>query len=282
MGAPIGLVGELAPTNRNSIREWSATGGSLLLGAPLILLIGLAIVALFLGTSPAAVADQLHDSAARDAILLSLKTTLASLVIVVVFGTGLAITIHRSPPWLASGLEVIVTLPAIMPPSVAGIALLLAFGRQGLLGSHFDALGIRIAFTPFAVVMAQVFVATPFYVREVASALGSVDRSLIEAARIDGAGSMRAATSVLLPICAPFIIVGAVLAWARSVGEFGATILFAGNLPGLTQTVPLAIYLGFESNLEQAKALAVLLMICAVFVLVLLRILLRKQIRFAH
>jgi len=275
-------VGELAAPNRAAIKSWTATGGSLLLGAPLLLLISFSILALFLGTSPSEIAAQLRDSNAQDAIILSLKTTLASLVAVVMFGTGVALAIHRSPVWLASILEVIVTLPAIMPPSVAGIALLLAFGRQGLLGSHFDALGIRIAFTPLAVVMAQAFVATPFYVRELANALGAVDPDVLDAARIDGAGPSRIAGSILLPISAPFIVGGATLAWARSVGEFGATILFAGNLPGVTQTVPLAIYIGFESNLELAKALAVVLMLCAILVLVLLRVVLRRQMTFAH
>jgi len=253
-----------------------------LLGAPLLLLLALSILALFLGTSPASVLAQLHDPAARDAIALSVKTTLVSLAAIVVFGTGLAFSIHRAPVWLSASLEVIVTLPAIMPPSVAGLALLLAFGRQGLLGSHFDALGIRIAFTPVAVIMAQVFVATPFYVREVASALSSVEPSVLEAAKIDGAGSAKVATGILLPISLPFVVGGAVLAWARSVGEFGATILFAGNLPGVTQTVPLAIYLGFESNLDQAKSLAVVLMICSIAVLALLRLVLRRQMTFAH
>lgn len=215
-------------------------------------------------------------------MMLSLKTTFVSLAAVVVFGTGLAVAIYRAPAWLAGAIEVVVTLPAIMPPSVAGIALLLAFGRQGLLGSHFDALGIRIAFTPIAVVMAQAFVATPFFVREAATGLKAVDLQTIEAARIDGAGPARIAMSILLPVSAPFLVGGAVLAWARSVGEFGATILFAGNLPGVTQTVPLAIYLGFESNMEQAKALAISLMICAIVVLVALRIVLRRQMTFAH
>jgi len=252
------------------------------LGAPLLLLIALSILALFLGTTPADVLAQLHDPAARDAIALSVKTTLVSLAAIVVFGTGLAFAIHRAPGWLSGTLEVIVTIPAIMPPSVAGLALLLAFGREGLLGSHFDALGIRIAFTPIAVVMAQTFVATPFYVREVANALNAVDPAMMEAARIDGAGPFRVATGILLPISMPFVIGGAILAWARSVGEFGATILFAGNLPGVTQTVPLAIYMGFESNLAQAKSLATVLMLCSILVLILLRIVLRRQMTFAH
>ncbi len=275
-------MGELASQNRLALAPWTATGGSLLLGAPLLLLIGLAILALFAGASPSDVISQLHDPSAVQAIVLSLKTTLVSLAAVVVFGTGLALAIHRAPAWLSGGLEVIVTLPAIMPPSVAGVALLLAFGRQGLLGSHFEAWGIRVAFTPLAVVMAQAFVATPFYVREAATALSAIDPSILEAARIDGAGSARLARSVVLPISAPFLIGGAVLAWARSVGEFGATILFAGSMPGVTQTVPLAIYLGFESNLDQAKALAVILMLCAIGILVLLRLVLRRPMTFAH
>lgn len=275
-------MGELAAQHRSAIKSWSATGGSLFLGAPLLLLIALSILALFLGTTPADVLAQLHDPAARDAIALSVKTTLVSLAAIVVFGTGLAFAIHRAPGWLSGTLEVIVTIPAIMPPSVAGLALLLAFGREGLLGSHFDALGIRIAFTPIAVVMAQTFVATPFYVREVANALNAVDPAMMEAARIDGAGPFRVATGILLPISMPFVIGGAILAWARSVGEFGATILFAGNLPGVTQTVPLAIYMGFESNLAQAKSLATVLMLCSILVLILLRIVLRRQMTFAH
>jgi molybdate transport system permease protein len=272
----------LASSNRFSIGSAAASGGALLLALPLLLLIVLAIAAIFIGTPLSDVFGQLHDDIAREAVLLSLKTTAITLAAIVLFGTGLAICIHRAPPWLAGAMEVMVTLPAIMPPSVAGIALLLAFGRQGLLGSTFDALGIRIAFTTVAVIMAQVFVATPFYVREVATALNGVDRNMLEAARIDGAGPARLARSIIFPLIMPFVVSGAVLSWARSVGEFGATILFAGSLPGVTQTVPLAIYLGFETDLGRAKALAVLLMLCAIVVLLLVRLLLRKQMKFAH
>lgn len=260
----------------------TATTGSLLLGAPLLLLIGLAILALFVTTSPSDVAAGIHNPAVRDAVWLSLKTTAVSLACVVGFGTGLALAIHRTPKWLAGSIEVLVTLPAIMPPSVAGLALLLAFGRQGLMGDSLNAMGIRIAFTPIAVVMAQIFVATPFYVREVTTALAAIDPSFVEAARLDGAGPRQLASRVMLPIALPFVLGGAILAWARSVGEFGATILFAGNLEGVTQTVPLAIYLGFESDLSQAKALAVLLMIVAIAVLAMLRLTLRRQMSFAH
>lgn len=275
-------MGELAPKNRVSLERWLFTGGSLLLGAPLLLLVGLAIAALFLGTPVSDLSAQLQEPTAKEAIWLSLKTTLASVLIVAVFGTGVALAIYRAPRWLAAILEVIVTLPAIMPPSVAGIALLMAFGRQGLLGAQIDALGIRIAFTPTAVVMAQAFVATPFFVRELANGLKSIQPSVLEAARIDGSTGLRTATSILIPLAGPFLLGGAVLAWARALGEFGATILFAGNLPGVTQTAPLAIYLGFESNMDQAKAIAVLLMVCAVVILALLRLVFRRQMAFAH
>lgn len=256
--------------------------GWLLLGAPLLLLIALALVALFLQTSKAELETELRDPTTLAAVWLSLKTTLASVAAIVVFGTGLALAIHRAPAWLANALEVVITLPAIMPPSVAGIALLLAFGRQGLLGSSFETLGIRVAFTPFAVVMAQTFVATPFYVRELTNGLDAVDPAMLEAARIDGAGNLKTTTAILLRISMPFILGGAILAWARAVGEFGATILFAGNLPGVTQTMPLAIYLGFESNLAQAKALALLLLTSAIAVLVLFKLVFRRQMTFAH
>lgn len=275
-------MGELSPGKRSRAGEWTFTGASLLLGAPLLILVVAALAALVLGTPLSDVVAQLQEEGARQAILLSLVTTLASLAAVIVFGTGLALAIHRAPSWLAGILEVTVTLPAILPPSVAGIALLLAFGRQGMLGSHFDAMGIRIAFTPIAVVMAQAFVATPFYVRELANGLKAVDPSMLEAARIDGAGNLTATTRIALPTCIPFIIGGAILAWARALGEFGATILFAGNLTGVTQTIPLAIYLGFESDLSQAKALAMLLLVIAVCVLIALRLVFRRHLAFEH
>ncbi len=224
----------------------------------------------------------MHESAVLDALVISLKTTLVSLVLVIVCGTAFALVIHRTRGALSGGLEVLVTLPAIMPPSVAGIALLLAFGRQGLLGSTFSHWGISIAFTPIAVVMAQTFVAAPFYVREAANAFQAIDPTYLEAATLDGASAWQSLRWVTLPVIAPFLLTGAVLAWARALGEFGATILFAGSLQGVTQTLPLAIYLGFETDLEQAKAIAVLLLVAAVFLLVLLRLVLRRRLVYAH
>lgn len=247
----------------------------LLLGSPLALLILVTIVALFAGTPLPVLAEQLQKEDTRSAIFLSLRTTLFATALVGVFGTFLAMAIARCKPPVAGFLELLVTAPAIMPPSVAGIALLLAFGRQGLVPTSF-------AFTTIAVVIAQAFVATPFFVREAAIGLKAISPQLVEAARLDGANGWRLGGSIILPMAAPFMITGAILAWTRALGEFGATILFAGNLPGETQTMPLAIYLGFESNMDEAKALAILLLLTAVAVLLVTRLLLGKRMSFAH
>lgn len=267
---------------KRAAREAVVTGGSLLLASPLLLLIGGAVVALVLAASPGEVAKQIHQDAVKDALWLSLKTTLVSLVLILVFGTAWAILLHRARGIWAGFLELLVTLPAVMPPSVAGIALLLAFGREGLIGASLDRAGIQVSFSAIAVVMAQTFVATPFYVREAATAFGSVDSSVLDAAKVDGASGWSLFRGVTLPLILPFLITGAALAWARALGEFGATILFAGNLQGVTQTAPLAIYLGFETDLGQAKALAVILLACAALILVLVRVLLRRRLKLAH
>lgn len=252
-----------------------AGAGWLLLGSPLALLIVLAIIGLFAGTPISILVSQLKSEDTQTAIGLSLKTTLIATGLVIVFGTFLALAIARSRPTVAAMLELIVTVPAIMPPSVAGIALLLAFGRQGLISTPF-------AFTSVAVVMAQAFVATPFFVREAAQAFRSISPEVLEAARLDGATGPRLASRIVLPLASPFLVTGAILAWTRALGEFGATILFAGNLKGETQTMPLAIYLGFESNLDEAKALAIVLLLFAVIILIAMRILLRRRMTFAH
>lgn len=261
--------------------RWNAIGW-ILLGSPLIALVSISALALLFSTSPRELWAQLGQEGTREAIGISLKTTVVALVLVGVFGTFFAMAIHRTTSWLSSTLEIIATVPAIMPPSVAGLALLLAFGRQGVFGPWLDGMGISIAFTPIAVVMAQLFVSTPFFVREASNAFKSIDPDLVAAARLDGASSWQAARRVTIPLAAPFLATGLILAWARALGEFGATILFAGNLKGVTQTMPLAIYLGFESDLGEAKALAVLLLVTALLVLFVVRITLGRKMTFAH
>lgn len=261
--------------------RWAALGW-LVLGSPLALLVGLSILALILATPPKLFWTELQQPDTRQAVWISLKTTFVALAAIIVFGSCLAMAVHRSKPFFASALELFVTMPAIVPPSVAGITLLLAFGRMGLLGGVLKSLGLSLPFTPTAVVMAQVFVAAPFFVREAITAFRSLDPAVLEAAKLDGAGAATTARSIVAPLTLPFLVTGAVLAWARALGEFGATILFAGNLKGLTQTMPLAIYLGFESDLDQAKALALLLLIIAVAVLILVRVLFGRRLAFAH
>lgn len=261
---------------RASVTVWA------LAATPLILLILGAIVALIASTSPQELGRQLREPAVRDAVMISAKTTCISLGIVLFLGTAFAMLIVNSRGFMAAALELVATLPALLPPSVAGIALLLAFGRQGIFGRFLDEWGLSVAFSPIAVVMAQTFVATPFFVREAAAAFQSVDPSVVDAARIDGASPHQLFISITVPVAAPFLITGAILAWTRALSEFGATILFAGSLQGVTQTLPVAIYFGFESSLEQAKAIAVILLIAALTALIAVRFLLARRFASAH
>ena len=169
----------------------------------------------------------------------------------------------RGKSVLATAFE----LPLVLPPAVAGIALFAAFGRSGLLGAELDALGIQIPFTRAAVVMAMTFVAGPFYLRQAQASFGAVDPDLLAAARTLGAGPAKVFLRIATPLAAPGLGAGAALGWARALGEFGATIMFAGSLQGVTQTAPIAIYLGFESNQDAAFAIAAVLIVASALVL---------------
>jgi molybdate transport system permease protein len=169
-------------------------------------------------------------------------------------------------------LRALTTLPMVLPPVVGGIALFLAFGRRGLVGSWLDsAFGITIPFTTAAVVMAETFVAMPFLIITVEAGLRSMDRRYEEAARTLGAKRWTVFTRVTLPLIGPSLFAGAVLCWARALGEFGATITFAGNFPGTTQTMPLTVYLALQDNPDQAIALSLVLLALSVAILALLR-----------
>ncbi|MFP3855051.1 MAG: ABC transporter permease, partial [Anaerolineales bacterium] len=164
----------------------------------------------------------------------------------------LAFVLARRQFPLKAALTVLVELPIVMPPVVAGLALLLAFGRQGILGGPLSDLGIQITFTPIAVVLAQVFVASPFYIRAAQIQFRSIPMEIIEAAEIDGATGYRSMRKVFLPLSWRALLAGFLLSWARALGEFGATILFAGNLQGSTQTMPLLVYAALEQNIDAA------------------------------
>jgi molybdate transport system permease protein len=207
-----------------------------------------------------------------DALVLSATTSLTSLLVIIGLGTPLAFLIARRSFRGKSILETLIDMPMVMPPAVAGLALLMAFGRRGVLGSWLDDAGIRIGFTTTAVIFAQIFVSSPFYVRSGRAAFSRVDRNMEDAAADLGASPWWVLRSVTLPLSAPGLMAGAVLAWARAVGEFGATIMFAGNLPRQTQTLPLAIYGRYEAgDLETSLAMAMILLVSSFLVLVSVR-----------
>ena len=170
-----------------------------------------------------------------------------------------------------------IDLPIVLPPSVAGLALLIAFGRRGLFGSTLNLFGISLPFTTTAVVLAQTFVAAPLFVRAARIGFTEIDKQLEEAAQVEGANQWQLFQEVMFPLAGRALLTGAILTWTRALGEFGATILFAGNLEGVTQTMPMAIYLGFERNIGVALTLSVALIFVSVLLLMLTKRLERPE-----
>ena len=195
-----------------------------------------------------------------EALRLSLLTTVAVLVLTLALGSPLALLLARRRFRGIGLLDSLVDLPIVLPPAVAGLALLLTFGRRGLFGTPLATVGIELPFTTAAVIMASLFVAAPFYVRAARSGFLAVPRELEEAARAEGASEWQVFRFVTAPVAAPALFGGAILCWARALGEFGATIMFAGQFMGRTQTMPLAIYAALESDLDAALALSILLL----------------------
>lgn len=228
----------------------------------------LPVVAIFAKTSPARLIASLGDPGAADALKLSLQTTSIAMVVIVVVGTPAAYGLAtRSFPGRAVVIT-LVELPLVLPPAVAGIALLAAFGPAGLLGGALDAAHIELVLQTAGVVVALIFVASPFYLRQAQAAFGAVDRSWLEASRTLGAGEARTFARIAVPAAGPGLLAGLALAWGRALGEFGATLIFAGSFRGITQTTPLAIYDRFSSDLTGALALsAVLVIVSAVLLL---------------
>ncbi|MCA9692932.1 MAG: molybdate ABC transporter permease subunit [Myxococcales bacterium] len=229
------------------------------------------MVALAISSTPAELLAGARDPRFVQALWLSARTTAVSLVIVVATGTPLAWWIASSRARAVRAVELLVDLPIVIPPAVVGVALLQAFGRKGLLGPALDALGVGLPFTTAAVVTAQIVVSAPFYVQTAAGAFRKVELDTLVVARTLGASPSAAFFRVAIPIALPGLLGGAALAWARSLGEFGATLLFAGNLPGVTQTMPLAIYMALESDVRVALALSLALAAAAAALLLALR-----------
>ena len=236
-----------------------------LLALPLLLFFTLPLVAIWLRVTPAGLWTTLQQPQVTQAIRLSLLTSLSTTLLTLAFGTPLAYLLaqERRSRFIRLA-DTLIDLPTVLPPSVAGVALLMAFGRSGLLGPWLSALGINLPFTLLAVIMAQSFVAAPYYVKAAAIGFSGVDPELKQAAALDGANRWQVFRYVIMPLTWTALLSGMVMSWARALGEFGATIIFAGNFPGRTQTMPLAIYIGFEIDLEVALTLSIIL-VCLSF-----------------
>jgi len=236
-----------------------------------IAFIGLAIVSLFFRISLNGFLQSLTTEVVVEAIKLSILTSLSSLIIVIVLGTPIAY-INARHRYLGKQLvDTLIDLPVVLPPAVAGLGLLMAFGRRGLIGQYLSAFGFDIAFTTLAVIMAQVFVSSPFYIRQAKTSFEDVNSEFEAAARTLGATPLSVFFRITVPIAMNGLVSGAIMAWARALGEFGATVMFAGNFQGRTQTMPLAIYSALESNLDAAISLAIILVTVSFIIIAIIK-----------
>lgn len=245
---------------------------------PFMLFILLPLAGLLLRTDLPLIQESLQNEQVVKAIRLSMTTSIITVVITLIIGTPVAYYLAHRQHRFYQIVDALVDLPTVLPPSVAGVALLLAFGRSGMVGKWLAALDISIPFTVTAVVMAQTFVAASLYIKSAAVGLGAVDLELRQAAAIDGANRWQTFWFVTIPLSGVSLLTGSALAWARALGEFGATIIFAGNFPGRTQTMPLAIYIGFEIDLRVALVLSVILVSLSFIIILVVKWLLHKTI----
>jgi len=237
----------------------------------------LPIVGIFVHTSPGKVLGQLSNPVVKDAFVVSIKTSLIAQALILLFGTPTAylLATRRFPGHSAA--ITLVELPLVLPPAVAGVGLLAALGREGLLGSSLSALGITFPFTQAAVTVAVAYVASPLYIRQAVAAFEATDPHLTAASRTLGAGELRTFFRVVLPLARGGLIAGLALSFARGLGEFGATIMFAGSLQRVTQTLPLAIYAEFDVNFDTTLAMGGVLVLISALLLLTLRIALSWQ-----
>lgn len=232
----------------------------------------LPIVAIFVHTSPGHLVDQLSNPVVRDAFVVSIKTSVVAQVLILLLGTPTAylLATRRFPGHAAA--VTLVELPLVLPPAVAGVGLLVAFGHSGLLGSSLDVIGVSLPFTQAAVTVAVAYVASPLYVRQAIAAFEAIDPNMAAASRTLGAGPARTFFRVVLPLARGGLIAGLALSFARGLGEFGATIMFAGSLQHVTQTLPLAIYAEFDQDFDATLAMSGVLVLVSALLLFTLRI----------
>ena len=248
------------PTRLARGSDTLASGLAVAFLALLVGLVSLPLLSLIVWTVDKGAWLAMASPVAVDALLLSIRTTAITMAILLMVGTPAAYVLARADFRGSRVINTLIDIPVVLPPSAAGIALLLAFGRLGLVGQYLNVFGITLSFTTAAVVMAEVFVAAPFYVRQAVTGFGAVDRRVEEAALVDGASRSTLFFKVTVPLAFPALVAGALTAWARALGEFGATIIFAGSFRGVTQTIPLAIFAEFQRDLDAAVALSVLVL----------------------
>jgi molybdate transport system permease protein len=235
--------------------------------------LSLPLIALLMRVPLDSLLHYLSDPIVTDALRLSGISSLCTLVLVVVLGTPVAYLLGRAAFPGKRLLETLIELPLVLPPAVAGVALLLAFGRRTPVGTLLHEFNLDIAFTIGAVVVAQTFVAAPFYIKAARAGFQGVPKETMEAAQTQGANRLQVFSHIVVPLALPSIAGGAIMSWARAVGEFGATILFAGNFQGRTQTMPLAIYISLESDINAAIVLSAILVITSFTVLLVFKLL---------
>ncbi len=221
--------------------------------------------------------DLIFNSFVLQSVIISLKSTAISLLIIIIVGMPTAYYLARYSFWGKGFVEIILQIPLVLPPAVAGLLLLVTFGRNGLIGKYLSPLGIQLPFTFIAVVIAQVFIAIPIFILAARAGFEKVDSELENCAAVLGGSPLQIFLGVTLPLSKNALVTGAILSWARALAEFGATILFAGNLAGKTQTLPLAIYTAMEKDLNLSMGIAVCLVIVSIGVLVVLKIMVKSE-----
>lgn len=259
------------PLRTRKVERWWA------LSLPLLLFLLLPLLALIFYSSPAELAANLRLPQVRQALGLSLRTSTVATLLSVLLGMPVAYLLARRTFPGRALIDSLIDLPIVLPPAVAGLSLLLVFGRRGWIGGWLAEMGLRVTFTEAAVIIAQTFIAVSLFVRAAAIGIAAVDPEIEDAAAIDGASRRQTFLRITLPLSRQAVLSGIALAWARAMGEFGATIIFAGNFPGRTQTMPLAIYIGFELNLDVAVTLSVILVAFSFVVLVLVKAVFERE-----
>lgn len=258
-------------------RRTLAVIGAVILIILVTLYLALPVASLFFRITPERFFSSLSDPQTQSALRLSLVTSIISLAIVILVGTPFAYVHSRTTYPGKMIVDTLIDLPLVLPPAVAGVALLVLYGRVGFIGRYLDLFGITLAFTTVAVIMAQIFVASPFYLRQAKSLFEQLDPAYEHTARTLGASPLRIFATITIPLTGNGLISGAVMTFGRALGEFGATIMFAGNLPGVTQTMPLAVYVGMEGNFVDGITISILLVLISFAIMIAVRFLASRE-----